>query len=92
LHLQGTWTDGETDRAIPIYPLPNFACGGYKKEKKKKTKQKTKKERKKKKQTNKQTKNNPQHNNIYSARSGTDRLYFTPKNSLEREITFFLHI
>jgi hypothetical protein len=59
LHLQGTWTDGQTDRAIPIYPLPNFACGGYKKEKKKKTKQKTKKERKKKKQTNKTNKKQP---------------------------------
>ena len=49
--------------------------------------QKNKKKRKKKKQTNKTNKINPQHNNIYSARSGTERLYFTPKNSLEREIT-----
>ena len=22
------WTDGRTDRVIPIYP-PNFVCGGY---------------------------------------------------------------
>ena len=22
-------TDGRMDRVIPIYPLPNFACGGY---------------------------------------------------------------
>jgi hypothetical protein len=27
LRLQGTWTDGWTDRVIPIYP-PNFVCGG----------------------------------------------------------------
>jgi hypothetical protein len=55
LHLQGTWTDGQTDRAIPIYPLPNFACGGYKKEKKKKDKTKNEK-RKKEKKANKQNK------------------------------------
>ena len=28
----GTWTDGRTDRVIPIYP-PNFVCGGYNKTK-----------------------------------------------------------
>ena len=28
--LQGIWTDGQTDRVIPIYP-PNFVCEGYKK-------------------------------------------------------------
>ena len=51
-----------------------------KKQKQDKTKQKTKKERKKKSRQTKQTKNNPQH--IYSARSGTERLYFPPENSL----------
>jgi len=34
LRLQGTWTDGRTDgrtdRVIPIYPPPNFVCGGMK--------------------------------------------------------------
>ena len=44
--------------------------------------QKNKKKRKKKKQTNKTNKINPQHNKIYSARSGTERLYFPPENSL----------
>ena len=28
MRLQGTWTDGQTDRVIPIYP-PNFVCRGY---------------------------------------------------------------
>ena len=47
------------------------------------------KKRKKEKKANKQNKQKLTHNiiNIYSARSGTERLYFTPKNSMEREIT-----
>jgi hypothetical protein len=24
------YMDGRTDRVIPIYPPPNFVCGGYK--------------------------------------------------------------
>ena len=75
-------------------PSQSLLAGGGGIKKKRKTRQnkkRKKKERKISKQT-KQTKNNPQHNDIYSARSGTERLYFTPKNSLEREITFFLHI
>ena len=52
------------------------------KEKQDKSKnEKRKKEKKKSKQT-KQTKNNPQQYDIYSARSGTEILYFPPKNSL----------
>ena len=50
-----------------------------KKEKQDKTKNEKRKKEKISKQT-KQTKNNPQH--IYSARSGTERLYFPPENSL----------
>ena len=59
-----------------------------KQEKKKKKNEPNKKNKKKKeRKKSKQTKINPQHNNIYSARSGAEILYFPPKNSLEREIT-----
>ena len=37
MRLQGTWTDGRTDRVIPIYP-PNFVCGGYNNNNKKRSK------------------------------------------------------
>ena len=50
-----------------------------KNEKQDKTKNEKRKKEKISEQT-KQTKNNPRH--IYSARSGTERLYFTPENSL----------
>ena len=60
-----------------------------KQKKKKKINQIKKKKKNKIKQTNKTKKNNLQHNDIYSARSGTEILYFPPKNSLEREITLF---
>jgi hypothetical protein len=53
------------------------------KKRKKKTTTKQKNEKRKKEKISKQTKqakNNPQH--IYSGRSGTERLYFPPENSL----------
>ena len=47
--------------------------------KKKQDKKNEKRKKEKKSKQTKQTKNNPQH--IYSARSGTERLYFPPENS-----------